>query len=85
MRHVVGGRAKDKQAASTSQVAWFETDLLTQSMNLQALMDLPGQWVEKVHQRRPIHEIILDMDSTVSETCGQQEGSAYNRYFGCEC
>jgi hypothetical protein len=25
------------------------------------------------------------MDSSVSETYGRQEGSAYNGYFGCEC
>ena len=31
MRHVVGGRAKSKQAASTSQMGRFETDVLTQS------------------------------------------------------
>jgi len=25
------------------------------------------------------------MDSSVSETCGQQEGSAYNGHFACTC
>ena len=29
MRHVVGGRARRRQAASTSQMARFETDVLT--------------------------------------------------------
>ena len=38
-----------------------------------------------VHKRKGIREIILDMDSSVSETYGRQEGSAYNGYFGCEC
>jgi hypothetical protein len=85
MRHTVGGRAKERNAASTSEMGRFETDVLTQSRNLQALMDLSGQWIEKVHQRKPIHKIILDMDSTVSETYGKQEGSAYNGYFACEC
>jgi hypothetical protein len=85
IRHVVGGRAKKQNAASTSEMGRFETDVLTRFRNLQRLMDLPGQWVDKVQQRKPIHEIILDMDSSVSETYGEQEGSAYNGYFGCEC
>jgi hypothetical protein len=85
MRYIVGGRAKDKQAASTSQMGRFETDVLTQPKNLTALTDLSGLWIDRVHQVQPIHEIILDMDSSVSETYGQQEGSAYNGHFGCTC
>jgi hypothetical protein len=27
----------------------------------------------------------LDMDSSVSPTFGEQEGSAYNGHFGCPC
>ncbi len=30
-------------------------------------------------------QIILDMDSSVSETYGEQEGSAYNGHFACTC
>jgi len=85
MRHVVGGRAKDKQAASTSQMGRFETEVLTQPQNLETLQALSGRWIDTVHQRKGIREIILDMDSSVSETYGRQEGSAYNGYFGCEC
>ncbi len=48
-----------------------------------ALADLPGQWVDKVHQRRPPKTIVLDMDSSESPTYGEQEGSAYNGHFGC--
>ncbi len=62
MRNVVGGRAKAKQAASTSQMGRFETDVLTQSKNLSALMDLSGTWIDTVRQRKPVREIILDMD-----------------------
>ena len=87
MRHVVGGRAvlADKHAASTSEVGRFETEILSKKDNLRKLMDLSGQWIDKVHQRRPLRELILDMDSSVSETYGQQEGSAYNGHFGCSC
>ena len=44
MRLVVGERAHEHHAASTSQVRRFETEILTQS-NVDALMNLPGQWV----------------------------------------
>ena len=30
-------------------------------------------------------KIVLDMDSSVSETYGRQEGTAYNGHFGCIC
>ena len=85
MRYVVGGRARTKRAASTSQMARFETEVLTQPKNLSALMNLSGLWIDTVQRRKPVREIILDMDSSVSETYGRQEGSAYNGYFGCEC
>jgi hypothetical protein len=85
MRHVVGGRAKAKRAASTSQMGLYETEVLTQPKNLSALMDLSATWIDAVRQRKPIREIILDLDSSVSETYGQQEGSAYNGHFGCTC
>jgi len=85
MRYLVGGRARTKEAASTSQMGLFETEVLTQPNSLAALMDLSGRWIDTVHRRKPIREIILDMDSSVSETYGEQEGSAYNGHFGCTC
>ncbi len=85
MRFVVGGRACEHQAASTSQMGRFETDVLTQPENLQALRMLPGKWNEQLHQHRPMKRLILDMDSSVSETYGAQEGSAYNGHFACTC
>jgi hypothetical protein len=85
MRQVVGGRATRKQAASTSQMAHFETEVLTRPDNLKALMELSGKWIDQAQQRRPIDRIILDLDSSVSETHGAQEGSAYNGYFECTC
>jgi len=87
MRHVVGGRAAqaDKEAASASVVGRFETEMLSQRHNLTALTNLSGQWIDKVHRHKPLRELILDMDSSVSETYGEQEGSAYNGHFGCTC
>jgi len=85
MRYVVGERAKDKTAASVSQMGRFETEILTQPKNLEALINQPGKWVDEVHQRKSINEIILDMDSSDSPTFGKQEGSAYNGHFGYTC
>jgi len=87
MRYVVGGRAAlaDKYAASTSEVGRFETDILSTKDNLKKLMDLSGGWIDKVHMRQPPRELILDMDSSVSETYGEQEGTAYNGHFECNC
>ncbi len=87
MRHVVGGRAAltDKHAASTSEVGRFETEILSIGSNLKKLMDLCGEWIDTVHQRQPPKRLILDMDSSVSETYGQQQGTAYNGHFECTC
>jgi len=87
MRHVVGGRASqpEKHAASTSEVGRFETDTLSTKGNLTALMKLSGQWIDQVHRRQLLKQLILDMDSSVSETYGRQQGTAYNGHFECLC
>src|SRR5438552_3710194 len=85
IRWVVGGNAPMDRAASASQMGRFETEWLARPENLAALADLPGQWVDAVHQRRPPRTIVLDMDSSESPTYGEQEGSAYNGHFGCTC
>ena len=85
MRWVVGDRAIAGSAASASQMGRFETKWLSRPDNLAALADLPGQWIDQVHQRRQPKVIVLDMDSSDSPTYGEQEGSAYNGHFGCTC
>jgi len=85
MRWIVGGRAVAKQAASTSQMGRFETEVLTRAENLVALADLPGRWIDTVHSRRPVKAVMLDMDSSVSPTYGDQAGTAYNGHFACTC
>jgi hypothetical protein len=85
MRQIVGGRAVDGQAASTSQMARFETDILASGRNLATLVDLPGQWIDAMHDAQPPRWITLDMDSSVSPTHGDQEGTAWNGHFGCKC
>ena len=87
MRHVVGGRASqpEKHAASTSEVGRFETDTLSTQGNLTALIHLSSRWIDRVHQRQLRKQLILDMDSSVSETYGRQQGTAYNGHFECLC
>ncbi len=60
----------------------FETELLASDENFAALTDLSGVWIDRAHDRRPPKMIILDMDSGVSPTHGEQEGTAYNGPFG---
>jgi DDE family transposase len=85
MRAVVGRGGLDRRAASTSQMGRFETEWLSSEANLTALADLSGAWIDRVHARKPQTTIVLDIDSSVSETHGTQEGSAYNGHFGCTC
>ena len=85
IRWVVGGKAPMDRAASASQMGRFETKWLCRPENLAALAELPGQWIDKVHQRLPPKMMVLDMDSSESPTYGEQEGSAYNGHFGCTC
>lgn len=85
VRRVVGGRAKDRTAASTSEIGRFETELLGTDENLNTLTDLCGTWIERANERTRMKQLILDMDSSESPTYGQQEGSAYNGHFGCTC
>ena len=85
MRQVVGGRAVDSQAASASQMGRFETGTLALAENRAALADLNGQWIDRFHDRNGLKYIVLDMDSSVSPTHGDQEGSAWNGHFDCSC
>jgi hypothetical protein len=85
MRWAVGDRAINGSAASASQMGRFETKWLSRPENLTALIDLPGQWIDKVRRRRGPKTVILDMDSSESPTYGEPEGSAYNGHFACTC
>jgi len=85
MRWVVGGKAAQGSGASPSQMGRFETRWLTAERNLAALADLSGQWIDRVHDHRPPRGIVLDMDSSVSPTHGEQEMSVWNGHYACTC
>src|SRR6202158_2453886 len=85
MRWIVGGKASTGCAASASQMGRFETRWLAAEKNLSALADLSGQWINRVHGRRPPRGILLDMDSSVSPTHGEQENSVWKGHYDCTC
>ena len=85
MRQVVGGRAVDAQAASASLIGQFESETLALAEKRAELADLNGQWIDRFHDRTGLKYIVLDMDSSVSPTHGEQEGTAWNGHFDCTC
>jgi hypothetical protein len=85
MRAIVGREGLDRFAASGSQMGRFETAWLAIDANLETLVDLSGAWIDRIHDRRPPRDIVLDMDSSESPTHGEQEGSVWNGHFGCTC
>ncbi len=74
MRWIVGGKAVERQAASTSQMGRFETKVLATDANVEALTNMNGVWIDKVHDRHPPTMIILDMDSSVSPPMANKRG-----------
>ncbi len=85
MRVVVGWKGPDRNAASTSEMGRFETELLTQKDNLKGLDRLNVEWVKRAVAKTVHRRIILDIDSSESQVHGQQEGAAYNGHFECMC
>jgi hypothetical protein len=85
MRAIIGREGLGRPAASSSQMGRFETEWLATDANLEALTDLSGAWIDRVHARKPPDGLILDLDSSESPTFGQQEGTAYNGHFRCTC
>jgi Transposase DDE domain group 1 len=72
MRRVVGGRAIRGYAASANQMGRFETKWLSRPENLATLIDLPGQWIDKLRRRRSSKTIVPDMNSSESPTYGER-------------
>lgn len=85
MRWIIGGAAAKRSGASPSQMGRFETNWLARSENLGAIADLSGHWIDQVAKHRPGGRVVLDMDSSVSPTHGDQEGSVWNGHFVCTC
>ncbi|MCG2796652.1 MAG: transposase, partial [Actinomycetia bacterium] len=76
MRAVIGKRALDRTAASSGTVSRFETEILAQDENIDALATLNSAWVSKAVSLSRAKKVILDIDSSESPVHGNQEGSA---------
>ena len=85
MRVVVGWKGPDRNAASTSEMSRFETELLTQKDNLKGLERLNVEWVKRAMTNTVHRRVILDIDSSESPVHREQEEAAYNGHFGCMC
>src|SRR5450759_1228735 len=85
MRAVIGKRALERTAASMGTVSRFETDILAQEQNIDALAALNSSWVSKAASLSKAKKVILDIDSSESPVHGNQEGSAYNGHFCSTC
>src|SRR5450756_1452034 len=85
MRAVIGKRALDRTAASSGTVSRFETEILAQEQNIEALSTLNSAWVSKAVSLSKAKKIILDIDSSKSPVYGSQEGSAYDGHFESTC
>ncbi len=83
MRAIVDREGLEGSAASRSQMGRFETVWLASDGNVAALSDLSGAWIGRAPGGSKT--IILDIDSSVSPTHGEQEESSYNGHFGCTC
>ena len=81
MRWIIGGKAAKGSGASPSQMGRFETNWLARSENLTTLTALSGRWIDQVAAHRSRERIVLDMDSSVSPTHGEQENSVWNGHF----
>ena len=85
LRVVVGWKGPDRNAASTSEMGRFETELLTQKGNLKGIERLNVEWIKRALAKTVHRRIILDIDSSESPVHGEQEEAAYNGHFGCMC
>jgi hypothetical protein len=85
MRWIIGGKAAKGSGASPSQMGRFETNWLARPENLGTLTDLSGHWIDQVAKHRSRKRVVLDMDSSVSRTHGDQESSVWNGHFSCTC
>ena len=85
MRAVIGNRALDRNAASSGTVSRFETEILAQDENIDALSSLNSAWVSKAVSLSKAKKVVLDIDSSESPVHGNQEGSAYNGHFESTC
>ena len=86
MRWIVGGKAVERTAGHRpARWGGSRPSCWRTTRTSPALADLSGMWIDRVHDHDPPRRVVLDMDSSVSPTFGEQESTAYNGHFGCTC
>jgi len=85
LRAVLSERAFERNGSSEGTVGRFETEILTEGNNLNKMDEMIFKWIQKADDVRKVKTIILDVDSSESPVYGDQEGGAYNGYFGLTC
>jgi len=85
LRTCLSERAMEKGGGSEKTQGRFEKELLTEGNNLEWMDEMLMKWIEKADATRGDKEIVLDLDSSESPVYGEQEGGAYNGYFGLKC
>lgn len=73
---VFGGHAKNRRAASVSQIACFNTEIPTTKKNVQVLTDSRGTCIDRARRCCAREKLALDLDNSVSEANGPQGASA---------
>ena len=66
---------------SGREVSRFEVEILTTRKNLKSLMAVPWKWIDRAAQRRSLDNLILDLNSSVSDTYGRRERLAQARHM----
>ncbi len=76
------GSAKvwERGVALTSTLHWLETDLVAREENLTGLARLNRELVAQGEGVGSPHRVVLDMDSSESPVCGDQEQSEPRRH-----
>ena len=59
-----------RTGAQSGQTSRHHVPSKAENTGMVVLTDLSGLWIDAVQQRKPVREIILDLDSSVSETYG---------------
>ena len=85
MGAITGKLKVHKNAASSNTMGRFEAEMLANGENLRSLDKINGRWIKKAMKKTPHRRIILDIDSSESPVHGEQESSAYNGHFKCNC
>lgn len=67
--------------AITSDEGRHETEILSRKKNVSSLMTLPGRFIDKAREHNSPRELILDMDSSVSETYGNNKARLTTAIF----